>query len=1035
MSNSSADRNLLIGVLALQMDFISRQQLVEALSAWVLDKSVTLDQILHQRGAVDDKTRPLLIALVDNHLRLHSGNATDSLASISSSSANSVDWKNEIMKELKDKEVTATLETLAACTIPLKPLAAEAYQTAGQLTSKGQRFRILRPHNAGAIGVVSVARDEEFGREVALKEIKAGQAHHPENRRRFLVEAEITGGLEHPGIVPVYGLGQYPDGRPYYAMRFIRGDSLQDAIGKFHSDKQLQADPRRRAVELRKLLRRMVDVCNAIEYAHSRGVLHRDLKPSNVMLGKYGETLVVDWGLAKAGDATEVTNHDEPLLRLSSSGNPSSTMMGACFGTPGFMSPEQSEGRLDLLKATSDVYSLGATLYTLLTGELSVSAKRLPDTLRLIRTGDFPRPRAHDSRIAPALEAICLKAMALKPADRYSSAAALAADLENWIADEPVTAFSDPWTTRISRWSRHHRALISSIGAATLASILILTVFIALLLRANGREHEARTLAEDNFNVAKEARELAENERQRAEENLKVAKQAVATMLTEVGREELAQLPQMEQPRFRLLKKARDFYEGFRDQAPTDPTVRLETSLAWRSLADIDRQSDNTAQAQKLYLTAIEQLRGLLTEFPREDQYNLALGATLNDVGWLLIRSDSHQAENYFGQAIDLLQPLSTNQRSPLLARELARSLYNRGLLRAEQARTSDAMSDYEEAIRIFESLSNNSEQPAEFAKVQQDLARTYNNLSNLLLAAQDLTRAQANSESAIQSLQKVFQKNPKDRDLIKELAIYENNLADLHRLQGQPHKADSVSKQSVERFTSLAQPLPFLASELANALHVRGTIHGDLKQPQDAEKDYLHAKNMLEQLVAEFPDVELYRDRLGNALFQLARLKFDIKKFGEGVELVVQAIQEHRAAREASPREPAFAQHLKNDYVGAALLLILVGDHARAFQFTEQLVNDFKVDADVLFDAAQLSARCLTAVPNNAVAEVSESELLRKKYRAASLSWLSAAEKAGFQSATKIDRSMADQQAFFPYKSDTEFQEILARMKPRSPK
>src|SRR5262249_18134413 len=125
-------------------------------------------------------------------------------------------------------------------------------------------------------------------------------ADDPVSRQRFLVEAEITGGLEHPGIVPVYGLGTYGDGRPYYAMRFIRGDSLKEAIKHFHAEAAPNADPGPRSLELRKLLGRFVDVCNAIEYAHSRGVLHRDIKPSNVIIGNHGETLVVDWGLAKA---------------------------------------------------------------------------------------------------------------------------------------------------------------------------------------------------------------------------------------------------------------------------------------------------------------------------------------------------------------------------------------------------------------------------------------------------------------------------------------------------------------------------------------------------------------------------------------------------------------------------------------------------------------------------------------------------------------------------------------------------------------
>ena len=170
----------------------------------------------------------------------------------------------------------------------------------GEATSGGQRFRILRPHARGGLGAVFVALDCELHREVVLKQILEKHADDPDSRQRFVAEAEITGGLEHPGVVPVYGLGTDAGGRPYYAMRFIKGDSLKEAIARFHADEARNNEPGRGSLELRKLLRRFTDVCNAIDYAHSRGVIHRDLKPANIIVGKHGETLVVDWGLAKA---------------------------------------------------------------------------------------------------------------------------------------------------------------------------------------------------------------------------------------------------------------------------------------------------------------------------------------------------------------------------------------------------------------------------------------------------------------------------------------------------------------------------------------------------------------------------------------------------------------------------------------------------------------------------------------------------------------------------------------------------------------
>jgi len=481
MSQPTADRNLLFGILALQMDFISRDGLIKAMHTWVLDKAKPLGQILVEQGALRNDAHGLLDALVQKHLEMQGGEAEKCHISVSSSGS-----VRENVRRISNPDLHANLACLPETpSLKKDPQATpsdnnlssggpakedDSYATlprsVGTPTSSGLRFRVLRPHAKGGLGQVSVALDEELGREVALKEIQVQHADNPDYRARFLLEAEMTGGLEHPGIVPVYGVGTYSDGKPYYAMRFIRGDSLQDAIRRFHDAEKLGHDSGERAVEFRQLLGRFVDVCNAIAYAHSRGVLHRDLKPGNIMLGQYGETLVVDWGLAKSvGRPDETKDSLEKTLQPPSASGSAPTQMGSALGTPQFMPPEQAMGRLDQLGPASDVYSLGATLYCLLTGKPPFEGNNVGTILQRVQRGDFPKPRQVKGSVPAALEAVCLKAMAFKPEDRYASAQALASDVEYWLADEQVAAYQEPWQDRVDRWTRLHRTAVNKIVA------------------------------------------------------------------------------------------------------------------------------------------------------------------------------------------------------------------------------------------------------------------------------------------------------------------------------------------------------------------------------------------------------------------------------------------------------------------------------------------------------------------------------------------------------------------------------------------
>ena len=316
-----------------------------------------------------------------------------------------------------------------------------------------ERFNIVSAYAEGGLGEISIAHDSQLGRMVALKQIKARWADDVEARSRFLQEAQITGRLEHPGIVPVYALGFDASGRPYYVMRFIEGETLQVVVKRFH-DKfgDGRGDPRERLLELRKLLARLIAVCHTIDYAHNRGIIHRDLKPANILLGKYGETLVVDWGLAKviAGDKLPPL----PFQEIAG-GNLAGTVMGTALGTPAYMSPEQAAGRVAELSPQADIYSLGVTLYHVLTERLPYEEKSVSDVLEKVKALSPHSPREHSPWVPRPLEAICQKAMSPRPKDRYESMAAFADDIERWLADEQTVAYEPTFWERIALWWRH----------------------------------------------------------------------------------------------------------------------------------------------------------------------------------------------------------------------------------------------------------------------------------------------------------------------------------------------------------------------------------------------------------------------------------------------------------------------------------------------------------------------------------------------------------------------------------------------------
>jgi eukaryotic-like serine/threonine-protein kinase len=451
MAAVSGERDLLFGLLALQNGVVSRDALLDGLAEWLLESKRSLGTILLDRKSLTAADLQFLNQLVDGCSVSEAVGPRPAAAEPEASAAMAA--------------LTATGQGDAPAAAP----AATNYTASnGVHQPQAERYAVLRPHARGDLGQVSVAMDLELKREVAVRELLDHAAANSEARARFLREAEVTSQLEHPGVVPVYGLGVGAKGRPYYAMRFIKGTTLQQAIDQLHA-KSAAGNEAERRCQFRELLRRFMAVCETMAFAHARGVIHRDLKPSNIMLGDYGETLIVNWGLAKTvGSGQWVVGREEKKtteagpqadVRRTAGGtssNAQSTQAGQLLGTPAYMSPEQAAGQWDQLGPPSDIFALGSILYAILTGRPPFVGNDR-QVREQSQTGSWIPARQVNACAPLALDAVCRKAMAFDPAMRYSSAKELAAEIDRWLGDEPVTVWREPMLVRLGRWARRRR--------------------------------------------------------------------------------------------------------------------------------------------------------------------------------------------------------------------------------------------------------------------------------------------------------------------------------------------------------------------------------------------------------------------------------------------------------------------------------------------------------------------------------------------------------------------------------------------------
>ncbi len=682
MSQAPADKNLLFGVLALQADLLTAEQFAEACSAWAGRKDAAVADLLVERGWLTAAERAAVELLLERKLRKHDGDVHASLLAAAGPEARLA------LDRLPDPELR---RSLAGATPAVGGAGEDGQATGVYQPQTRSRYALNQLHARGGIGEVWLAWDGELARPVALKELAPAAAADPALRARFLEEAKITGQLEHPGVVPVYELGRRPeDGQPFYVMRFVKGRTLHDAVAAYH---KARAAKRASPLELRELLNALVAVCQAAAYAHSRGVVHRDLKGRNVVLGDYGEVIVLDWGLAKVLDRPEGS---APGAWVDPGPEHTPTLHGQVMGTPSYMPPEQAAGRQDLVGPRSDVYSLGAMLYEILTGRPPFTGTDPREVIARVLAETPAPPRSLNPAAPAALQAVCLKALAREPAERYASAGELAAELKRFLADEPVTAYREPALMRAARWARRHRPLVTGMAALLAAAVVALTVGTVLLGQANARVEQERA--------------EAQRQRDRARDAFRKARDAVDDYFTQVSEDKLLQtpLPGMQPLRKELLETALKYYRTFAEEHADDPVLQADLARAWFRVGRTTDQIGNARDAFTAYDESRKVWDRLLRDAPDGETFQAERARCLVRLGRVQAYSLGEDADGArtAEEGRDVLEALAARHADDAdLLSDLARADVTLGGIADNTNRVADQLTEEKKALELWERL------------------------------------------------------------------------------------------------------------------------------------------------------------------------------------------------------------------------------------------------------------------------------------------------------------------------------------------
>jgi serine/threonine-protein kinase len=1021
------DRNLLFGVLALQGDLLDNDQFAEACAAWAARKYTPLADLVVARGWLTSQDKADVERLLQRKLTRHGGDARASLAAVADRQVRTA------LAALPDSDVAQSLARLEQHDVVSR------LSTVDTLPETRGRYVLTQLHAQGGLGRVWLARDQSLGRDVALKELRPEGADRPTLWARFLEEAQVTGQLEHPGIVPVYELARRPDdGQPFYAMRFVRGHTLSAAIKAYHEKRQAgTATP----LDLRGLLNAFVAVCNAVAYAHSRGVIHRDLKPANVVLGDFGEAMVLDWGLAKVLSRGTAEGAVPPVALVTEEAR-QETVQGQVLGTPAYMAPEQAEGRSDLLDARTDVYGLGALLYEILAGQPPFSGADVPDVLRRVREEAPVPPRQVVAETPRPLEAVCLKALAKQRADRYPVAKEVADEVQHFLADEPVAAYPEPRHLRLRRWARRHRPLVVGAAAAAAVAVVALTAATGLLAAANRRER---------------------GERDKARANFRLAVDAVDKYYTQVS--ENAELKEhgLEKLRTRLLETAATFYEQFVQDEGSDRALHGDQAAAYWRLGQLYQETGRPKEAEAAFRQGLA-LREHLAAGSEDPDAQSHVAEMHRRLGWLYANTGrATEAEPQLQTAITLLESLvAYHPAAPAYQEYLGQSYNDLGFLCQEAGRLAEAQAAYEKALALRERLAR---EHRDVLRYQEDLATSHSNLGSLFWDKGQLDQAGAAWQAALTIRVELARQQPTNTAYQQALASNHYSLGFFYRDTQQPAEAEKHWRAALPVEERVAREHPAVPEHqlvVAETYNQLGGLYNDLKRFDESVAMHRRAADLLEKLVAEYPAFPKFAVELGGVYCNLGHCllnKGDERQASEWYDRAQQTLEGvlQRDPQNATAQEYLFRycagrtnrlnelkrhaeavavwdQALQRDRGtyrdkyrrGRAQTLALAGDHARATAEANELAQTPNLSGPALCTLAYAYALSAAAVGKDAVLDAAERGRRAEQYAARAVQLLTKAWDAG---ALTNPKDLTDDDYLAALRMRVDFKKLLAEM------